>query len=298
MRSFIFDKFGYYEDDEYGIEFEYKGWHFQLELTDKSEETVINMKAFLHEINKYYSNIGGDIIASRDNKLIVDSNYGRVCLVTVKNSKMSLNDVMKFHQVFKSYAYNIHYKVSHLKNVWEIKTDHIEEKILPRIKYNDSTYDMLMENIAFASGLAENAIQYLEDSISFYGDELDNITLAHKRLNSLNSYTLFNPFNLVIDCPSRDLSELIKYDLISFDEFKACVLKYNLNKLGASLLLSRLLYPTMLYDMLEEYHLVKHDISSQIVRYYNKKAKFLNKIKSVHAFLVNTFEIKPIEWLN
>ena len=298
MRSFIFDKYGYYEDDEYGIEFDYKGWHFQLELTNKTENEVWGMKDFLKSIPQFFNNLGADIVLSRDNKLISDSNYGKVCLVCVKNAKMTANDVLTFHRAFSYLGRNVPYKISHLKSVWETKTDNIEEKIFPRIKYNDSTYSMLMENIAFASGLAENAIQYLGDTISFYGDELHEITLTHKRLSDLESYTFFNPFNMVIDCPTRDLSELIKNNIISFNEFVSLLTNYNISKISASILLARLLYPTTLYDMLEEYHLVKHDISSKIVKYYNNRNNEINKIKSIHKYLVNAYQIKPIEWLN
>ncbi len=296
MRSFIFDKYGYYEEDEYGISFDYKGWHFQLELTDKSEQEVLQMKEFLKQIPLYFKNLGADIIISRDNKIISNSNYGRVSLVSVKKEQITLDDLFVFHQAFVQMATKP-YKISHLKNVWEVKTDHIEEKILPRIKYNDSTYSMLLENIAHASGLAENAIQYLMDTISFYGDDLEEVTLTHKRLNNNDSYTFLNPFNIVIDSPSRDLSDLIKYDLISFDQFKEFIKRYNLSKSGASILMARLLYPTELYDMLEEYHLVKHDISSRIVKYYKNRERMMDKIKSVSRYLVDTYQIKPIEWL-
>ncbi len=298
MRAFIFDKYGYYEEDEFGIAFDYKGWHFQLELTDKNEQEVASLKEFLKLVPQYFYNMGSDIIVSRDNKLIFESNYGKVCLVSVKIQQMNLKDLKTFHNVFYNHVNQTPYKISHLKKVWETKTDHIQEKILPRIKYNESTYSLLIENVAHASFLAENAIQYLSDTISFYGDDLNEITLTHKRLNGFDSYTFFNPFNLVVDSPSRDLSELVKYDLCNFEEFKKFVSSYNLSKSGASILLARLLFPTELYDMLEEFHLVKHDISSRIVKYYNRRKFMIDKIKKVHAFLVNSYQIKPIDWLN
>lgn len=298
MRAFIFDKYGYYENDEYGIEFDYKGWHFQLELTDKQETDVLKMKEFLKQIPRFFPSLGADIIVSRDNKLICNSNYGRVCLVCSKISKINLNDIYTFHKSFSNMVGQTNYRISYIKKVWETKTDNIEEKILPKIKYNDNTYSMLIENVAHASGLAENAIQYLMDTIVFYGDELTEITLTHKRLNKNDSYTFLNPFNMVVDSPSRDLADIIKNDLCDFATFTEFLKKYNLSKAGASILLARLLYPTELYDMLEEHHLVKHDISSRIVKYYKNREYLMEKIKKVHRYLVNNYQIKPIEWLN
>ena len=40
MRAFIFDKYGYYEDDEYTSEFDYQVWHFKVEKTDRNEEEL------------------------------------------------------------------------------------------------------------------------------------------------------------------------------------------------------------------------------------------------------------------
>lgn len=297
MRSFIFDKYGYYPEDENAIKFDYKGWHFELELTNKQSNQVFEMKKFLLNIPTFLPSFNGDIILSRDKKIINDSIYGKVCLVAIKEKHVSLNDLYNFHNSLKDYAKKGENKISNLKKVWEVKVDHIEEKIIPKIKYDNVTYDFLIQNFAFASALAENAIQYLGDSISFYGDIIPDSTLTHKRLKDFTSYTFLNPFNLVIDSPCRDISDLIKYNLIDFETLKKVLNVYNINKASASLLFARLLFPTDLYDMLEEYYLIRNDISNKIIIYNkNIKAK-LNQIKKIHEYLVNIYQIKPIEWI-
>ena len=49
MRAYIFDQYGYYEDDEYASEFDYQGWHFKLEKTDKSEDELKDLNEYVKE---------------------------------------------------------------------------------------------------------------------------------------------------------------------------------------------------------------------------------------------------------
>ena len=110
-------------------------------------------------------------------------------------------------------------KISHLKKVWENKVDKIEEKILSKVKIDDATYKMMIQYYILNVGFAENAIQYLSDTMYLYGDNIIGTSLVHKRIKNIDSYTLLNPLNFIVDFKGRDLCELLKNDLISIDEF-------------------------------------------------------------------------------
>ena len=297
MRAFLYDKYGYYPEDEYATSFDYVGWHFQLELTDRTEMEVKDMKEFANQIPLYFPSKGSDILISRDGKYINDSQYGRVVLVATKNETTKIDEILRFHENFSYMAQGKELRISHLKSVWENKTDRIEEKILPKIKIDDKTYPLLIENCIHASGLAENAIQYLSDTLYYYGDIVEEVTLTHKRMSDLSSYTFLNPFNFILDSPGRDLADLIRYQLISPEQLFSCLSHYSMNPTFASLLLARLIYPTELYDMLEEYYLIKQDISSQTIEYYKKRKEKVKRIKKVHDGLVKQYQIRPIPWL-
>lgn len=297
MKSFIYDKYGYYVDDD-TTKFDYKDWHFELELTKYNESELLNMKAFLKEIPTYFSNLESDIVFSRDNKLLQESIYGNVCLVATKKKKISIDELISFPLLFSFMANNKNLKISHIKNIWINKVDKIEEKILTRVKINDFTYKMLMELYIFNSGLAENAIQYLADSIYLYGDNIEDISLVHKRIKDYSSYTFLNPLNYVIDFTYRDITELIKNDLISLNEFEKILLKLNINTKNASLIFARILFPTDLYDLLEEFYLIKKDISKEVALLYNSINQKLQKIKKVYNLFINLYKIKPINWLD
>ncbi len=297
MKSFIFDKYGYYLKED-TTKFDYNSWHFELELTDLSNESLFNMKEFLKIIPKYYKNMASDIIYSRDNKLVNESIYGNVCLIATKIAKVNVEDFISFPFYFANMAEGKDLKVSYLKKVWENKVDRIEEKILTKVKIDDVTYKMLIQYYLFNAGLAENAIQYLSDTMYLYGDQIEGKSLVHKRIKELSSYTLLNPLNFIVDFRGRDLCELLKNNFISLEYFKSIIAKYNFSQQEVSLLFARLLFPSEMYDLLEEFYLIKRDISQDVYNEYKLMYEKLDKIKKIHRFLVDNYKIKPINWID
>ena len=75
MRDFIYDKYGYYIDEEYGKEFDYKGYHFCLEANTKSMQELVELNDFVHEIDDQLFNKGVYIIASRKEAIHFVSEY-------------------------------------------------------------------------------------------------------------------------------------------------------------------------------------------------------------------------------
>lgn len=297
MKSFIFDKYGYYLKED-TTKFDYNSWHFELELTDLSNEALFNMKEFLKTIPSYYKNMASDIVYSRDNKLVNESIYGNVCLIATKIAKVNVEDFISFPFYFANMADGKDLKVSYLKKVWENKVDRIEEKILTKVKIDDVTYKMLIQYYIFNVGLAENAIQYLSDTMYLYGDQIEGKTLVHKRIKDLSSYTLLNPLNFIIDFRGRDIVELLKNNLISLEYFKNILSKYNFSQQEVSLLFARILFPSEMYDLLEEFYLIKRDISQDVYDEYKLMNEKLDKIKKIHRFLVDNYKIKPINWID
>lgn len=295
MKAFLFDKYGYYVDEDV-TKFDYASWHFELELTEYGENELIKMKTFLSTIPNYYNHLASDIVLSRDNKLLQDSIYGKVCLIACKNAPVTLEDILSFPINFY-YMANKELKISYLKKVWINKVDRIEEKILTKIKIDDIVYKMMMELYIFNVGLAENAIQYLSDTIYLYGDNIENISLTHKRIKDFSSYTFLNPLNFIVDFHCRDIAELIKNDLINIVDLEKVLKGMNLSSKDASLILSRVLFPTDLYDLLEEFYLIKKDINSEIYQLYKNLPLKIEKIKKVHNLLINLYKIKSINWI-
>ena len=100
MRAFIYDKYGYYPDEEYSTSFEYQGWFFKLEICEKNDTELHSLRLLLNEINQNYDNLGSDIILSRDGHYVSNSEYGPVVLVAIKEGEVNINDLFKMHQLY------------------------------------------------------------------------------------------------------------------------------------------------------------------------------------------------------
>lgn len=293
MKSFIYDHYGYSIENE-NKEFEYNNFTFSLESHDK---TLLE----LEEMNNYTISLARDlygkrayIVPTRKDKLMVNQQYENISLVAVENFKISIDDLIKMHQVHWKKAKNI--KLSFIKNRWINKLDFIENKVLPSLRVDDYYYQIIFVCFIHSSGMACNAITYLQDCIIDYGDNMENVTLAHKRMK-LTSYDLINPFNLIVDSPMRDLAELYKNDLIDDNKLFELFKLYQVNNKDLSLFFSRLLYPSQFFDLLEEEYEKRENIFRHIENYYFSIEKQEERIKKIHSYLTKNYGLRNINWL-
>ena len=170
---------------------------------------------------------------------------------------------------------------------------YVESDAISSIRIDSVYYQNNLEISLFSLGLAQNAIQYLSDTIWSYGAELSNLTLVHKRLKKMDNYDFFNPFNMIVDHPIKDLADLYKCELLMFDEFAELLKFYSVDSKVASVLMARILYPVNIFDDLET-NLLKKSVSFNLK--YNIE-KELNKIKKIYSHLKYEYNIRPIDWL-
>lgn len=298
MRAFIFDKYGYYEEDEYGTEFDLDGWHFKLEKVDKTENELKELNDYVKKLENLFYDSGVSIIKNRDGNFLSAGSFGNCALVSVKDFSVNFSDLLKLHTFFNQEEKETKYTLSEMAKLWEDKLDLIEEKILPSFKVDDYSYEKIMSAIIFAIGLAENALQYLAETSLDYGEAIENLTLTHKRFNEFSSYEFFSPFNLIVDTPMRDLAELYKCEHLKSEELLAFLNYYSPTKKEVSILLARMLYPTPLFDLLDEYYILKKDVKISILDYKEKASNYLETLKSLEKLLVQKYNIRPIKWMN
>ena len=276
MRAFIYDKYGYYPPTEEATSFEYNGYFFKLELSEKNDYQINELRILLDRVNKVFYPLGSDVILTRDNHYVSNSEYGPVVLICVKNGEVNINSLYKMHYEF---------------------FNKFEEKILPSLPIDNKEYKNMRVIGEYALYMIENAIQYLLDMEIYYGDDIKNVTLAHKRLDKLDTFYLFNPFNLVIDSPMRDLGELYKNNQITIEELTNLLNKYNITSQDASLLMARCIYPSKIVDIYEDYYELKKDVKPLLNKYYTLIDTHIVKLKKLHKYLVNNYKIRPINWL-
>ena len=138
---------------------------------------------------------------------------------------------------------------------------------------------------------------FFQDISLDYGDKVEEVTLAHKRFNEFSSYELLNPFNLIIDSPMRDIADLFNIDIVNKDNIEQVLNSYNLSQKSASILLARVIYPSYLFDLLEEHYVVKKDIKKELIKYYSSLEERKKKIVFIHNYLTNRYGIRQVNWL-
>ena len=291
MRDFIFDQYGYYYSDSDASEFEFKGYEFKVMAHSLTENDLINMEEYIQYL---YSKL--NIVKNRAGLYGVESKYGTVSLVSCLKKDYKLDNLISF-QHLEINELSKPYTISNLSTLWEEKLNLIEEKCVPYLKIDDFTYPIILKETIFAIGLCSNAIEYLTDMKEDYGNEVKNLCYAHKRLYDLTSFDLFNPFNIVIDSPTRDLAFLYKEKAINLNELISIIDYYKLDQMEISLLMARALFPTATFDILEDYFALKKDIKLSIVKKHKKTKREVNLLVELHKRLVEKYKIRPIEWL-
>ena len=297
MDTFIFDKFGYRVDKEITKEFEIDNWVFKLEANQKNENELIELNNFIINVDETLFKRGVRIIPSRDNRLSVESEFSKVSLVAVNKFNISINDLLFMHRQYSS-TNNVNYSsLSAIKEIWINKVDMIENKILPSLKIDNFLFEKINSLIIYSLGLGENAIEYIQDIILDFDEKIEEVTLSHKRFNKFDSYELLNPFNLIVDSPMRDIADLYNIDIINQNNLDQVLNSYNLSIKSASLLFSRILFPSFLFDLLEEQYVTRGDIRKELLDYYNNLEVKIDKIKYIHKYLVDRYGIRPLNWL-
>lgn len=298
MRAFLFDQYGYYPPHEDDSEFELEGWTFKLEaIQDQKEEELQSLNDFLQRLMQLFPTMGAQIITNRKGTFISEDDYGKVILVATKKQKMRIQDIIKIHQHYVNSPSEIPYTTTYLSSLWEEKINSIEQKILPSIRVDDFAYQKIMVAAIYALGLAENALQYLTEIAIDYGKEISPLTLSHRRLESLDSHTVFDPLNLILDSPIRDMAEAWKYKVITTTELLQILPTYQLSIKEVSLLFARMLFPTRFFDLLEKHYGERVDVRKQILAYYREMNQDLLELKKVEQLLVKNYGIRPISWL-
>lgn len=298
MRAFLFDQYGYYPPHEDDSEFELEGWTFKLEaIQDQKEEELQSLNDFLQRLMQLFPTMGAQIITNRKGTFISEDDYGKVILVATKKQKMRIQDIIKIHQHYVNSPSEIPYTTTYLSSLWEEKINSIEQKILPSIRVDDFAYQKIMIAAIYALGLAENALQYLTEIAIDYGKEISPLTLSHRRLESLDSHTVFDPLNLILDSPIRDIAEAWKYKVITTTELLQILPTYQLSIKEVSLLFARMLFPTRFFDLLEKHYGERVDVRKQILAYYREMNQDLLELKKVEQLLVKNYGIRPISWL-
>ena len=195
--------------------------------------------------------------------------------------------------------FNYIIKLDDIILLWDQRLEYIQNQCLVNLSFDNQSHLDLYHNCIHAIGLAINSLQYLKDTKIDYQKNY-NTTLTHRRLKSICKYELFNPFNFIIDHSSRDLAELYKNDLINLNQLLNICYYYNYQIDEYQYLLSRILFPTCIFDVIEDLTIdnINNDYSKQIYEAIKKYHNQIYKVKEYYNAIINLMNIRPINWIN
>lgn len=166
-------------------------------------------------------------------------------------------------------------------------------------KYIINQYEEILRNlpkingiIDYYIGLAENAIEYmkLHNDIDFH----KKIQISSKRYIETS-----NPLNIVLDCKERYITEKIKYNFFELNQepnIKEIINEIQKNELLPHRIISRLIYPTYFFDIIE--NMQNAELVEKQIRVLTKKAtSYENLTKRIIFYLGQKYKIKNIDWL-
>ena len=294
--SFLFDNYGLYPNDLVEDSFIIDDKLYKIEeVQEYSEDDFISLYNYSLELKKLFNNTF-ELIKNRKNNYLTNYANKSYVLISTPIYKVSLQDIIKYNRYFYNKDNRV-YSISQMINVWLERYNNIQKDCFNALCNDDIIYNNMYIAVSFSFGLAENALSYLADAKIDYGDEIERLTLTHIRLNLLDSYSFFNPLNIIYDSVIRDYAELYKFELIDIHDLNKIIDELHITQKEASLLMARILYPTRVFDLLEDNYLSKEHKYNKTIEYLNCLDKELQRIKNAHRLLVKKYNIRPISWL-
>lgn len=301
MKSFIYDYYGYKVDEIKDNAFIYQGYKFIIFATFDEQESLKKLDNLIYSLKHNFNNDIVYIVKNKYGEYISQSTFDyNITLLCCKNdNNININDFIKMNLLYLNY---FNYKVN-LKDIialWDQRLEYIENQCLINLNFENDAHLLLYKYANFCFGLALNALSYLKDITIDFNKEVFVSTLTHRRIKSIDKYELFNPFNLIIDHSSRDLAELYKNDLIDFNTLINITSYFNYSVDEYEYLLARLLYPTFIFDILEDLSSDsnKDNYNSLIYNAILKQKNAFYKIKEFYNNIYNYITIRPIDWIS
>lgn len=259
-----------------------------------------NKNYFLVQIDNNYSEIN-DIynlvieLMKRNiltNEIITNKFNNYISLIDKKNyvlikdntkvNNITLNDILYIQNNTQNIICNKSLYRNNLVILWENKIDYYEREI----KNIRGKYKLIDRTFDYFIGLSETALVYL------INNEPNNVSyvLSHKRINvNKGAFDFYNPLNYIIDNRTRDFAEYTKYMYfnsdLSFELFINYLNYMNFNKDEYIFLISRLLFPSYYFDIVDNIIDKKIDDNS-LERIINKQDNYINFIKDIMNYIL------------
>ena len=175
--------------------------------------------------------------------------------------------------------------------LWSNRVDYYLEQLKEVVDINEIKYAM-----DYYISLAEIAISYFNNLEEIYKSSELTYTISHHITSSpVSKYELYNPSNMCKDLIVRDVAEYIKAsffeDILTNNEILNLIDRINLNEQLANYFLVRLIYPSYMFKIYDNYIETK-EIDRKFYEYMKKSRKYEHLLANIYNKLKLKFSIK------
>lgn len=175
--------------------------------------------------------------------------------------------------------------------LWSNRVDYYLEQLKEVVDINEIKYAM-----DYYISLAEIAISYFNNLEEIYKSSELTYTISHHITSSpVSKYELYNPSNMCKDLIVRDVAEYIKAsffeDVLTNNEILNLIDRINLNEQLANYFLVRLIYPSYMFKIYDNYIETK-EIDRKFYEYMKKSSEYEHLLANIYNKLKLKFSIK------
>ena len=175
--------------------------------------------------------------------------------------------------------------------LWSNRVDYYLEQLKEVVDINEIKYAM-----DYYISLAEIAISYFNTLEEIYKSNELTYTISHHITRSpVSKYELYNPSNMCKDLIVRDVAEYIKAsffeDILTNNEIFNLIDRINLNEQLANYFLVRLIYPSYMFKIYDNYIETK-EIDRKFYEYMKKSREYEHLLANIYNKLKLKFSIK------
>lgn len=281
-----------FNDDHY----KYIFLPFTRSLDEAKDLFLLNLE--LLKINSNYHRV----VLNKDNQILTFVNqkpYILLQVINITNRKILLTDLL-LNYTFTSQQLGQFQSIARYDwlHLWKEKIDYFEYQI----NHFQNKYPILVQSIAYFIGLGENAISYVQDTLSEEnGNIFMTLTISHRRVSVLDElFDYYNPLNLIIDYRVRDIAEYLKssfyYDSYNLDDLNIFFERNKLNRWESRLLYGRLLFPSFYFDLYDEI-INGYQSPEVIVKIIRRIPEYERFLYDIYIILKKYTDLPSISWI-
>jgi len=183
-------------------------------------------------------------------------------------------------------------------SLWQQKLDYLENIL----NHLELSYKKVLPICLYFMGLTENAISYINEVLE--NEKLtvqDEFVISHNRIDINESIKdLYSPLEIIIDHPSRDVSEYLKslfvYDDYDYNEIEEYILSLNFSDVGFKILYGRMLYPSFFFDLWDEVIREKKNYNDLLI-YENRLEEYRIFLKEIYYIIRKKTYLEEVRWI-